>query len=408
MNDSSSLIDKSTLQAILHLSFATFASMTIQRLCDPMLPQLALDFGVERAFAAHVISYFAVTYGLMQIVFGPLGDRYGKYRILSLATLGCSLGCLGCAVAPSLPVLIACRVLTATCTAAIIPLGLAWVGDTVPYSIRQATLARVGLGSTMGIVAGQLFGGLLTDTLGWRWAFGLVAMVFLFVGSVLWANPNARLRSPNTDGLQIEDPNISANFFNNAWKVLRLQRARRLLSCVLLEGALAFGAIAISATHLHDQQGILVSWAGSLVALFGLGGVMYMKFAKGFIERMSENQMIQLGASVFALAYACIGFAPHWGFDIPAFILAGFGFFMLHNTLQVLATQLFPPLRGTCMALFAALLFGGQSLGVILCAQLSAWVGSSWVLLSCGVSFALMGFVLAKLTQPSKVTSAEN
>ncbi len=407
MNDTPALIDKSTLQAILHLSFATFASMTIQRLCDPMLPQLALDFGVERAFAAHVISYFAVTYGLMQIVFGPLGDRYGKYRILSMATLGCSLGCFGCALAPTLPLLIACRVLTATCTAAIIPLGLAWVGDTVPYAIRQATLARVGLGSTMGIVAGQLFGGLLTDTLGWRWAFALVAIVFLLVGGVLWANPNARVKKlEHGDGQEV-DPNVSSNFFNNAWKVLQLQKARRLLSCVLLEGAIAFGAIAISATHLHDQQGILVSWAGSLVALFGLGGVIYMKFAKGFIQRLSEGQMIKLGATIFALAYACIGFAPHWGFDIPAFILAGFGFFMLHNTLQVLATQLYPPLRGTCMALFAALLFGGQSLGVIFCAQLSAWVGSPWVLLFCGVSFAVLGLALTKwVTQASLASPA--
>jgi predicted MFS family arabinose efflux permease len=407
MNDTSTLIDKSTLQAILHLSFATFASMTIQRLCDPMLPQLATEFAVERAYAAHVISYFAVTYGLMQIVFGPLGDRYGKYRILSLATLGCSLGCLGSALALTLPMLIACRVITATCTAAIIPLGLAWVGDTVPYSIRQATLARVGLGSTMGIVAGQLFGGLLTDTLGWRWAFALVGLLFLFVGSVLWANPNARLRGLSESELSGEGVQASPNFFNNAWRVFKLQRARRLLSCVLLEGALAFGAIAISATHVHDQHAIMVSWAGSLVALFGLGGVLYMKFAKGLIDRLSEGDMIKLGASIFALAYACIGFSPHWGFDIPAFILAGFGFFMLHNTLQVLATQLYPPLRGTCMALFAALLFGGQSLGVILCAFLSSKVGSSWVLLSCGVCFALMGFALSALTTEVSSSSLE-
>ena len=243
MNDTPALIDKSTLQAILHLSFATFASMTIQRLCDPMLPQLALDFGVERAFAAHVISYFAVTYGLMQIVFGPLGDRYGKYRILSMATLGCCLGCFGCALAPTLPLLIACRVLTATCTAAIIPLGLAWVGDTVPYAIRQATLARVGLGSTMGIVAGQLFGGLLTDTLGWRWAFALVAIVFLLVGGVLWANPNARVKKlEHGDGQEV-DPNVSSNFFNNAWKVLKLQKARRLLSSFYLRARSPLGPL---------------------------------------------------------------------------------------------------------------------------------------------------------------------
>ena len=71
----SEMIDPATRKAILHLSFATFASMTIQRLCDPMLPELSLSFDVSRGQAAQVISYFAVTYGLMQIFFGPLGDR---------------------------------------------------------------------------------------------------------------------------------------------------------------------------------------------------------------------------------------------------------------------------------------------------------------------------------------------
>ena len=209
---SSSVIDPSTRQAILQLSFATFASMTIQRLCDPMLPELSQTFEVSRSQAAQVISYFAVTYGLMQIFFGPLGDKYGKYKVLSWATVGCSVGCFGSAFAYDLPFLIFCRILTATCTAAIIPLGLAWVGDTVNYTIRQATLAQVGLGSTMGIVAGQLFGGLITDTLGWRWAFGLVGILFFGVGCILLRNPIAKLQVEPSTGPQGEQ---RLSFFAN-------------------------------------------------------------------------------------------------------------------------------------------------------------------------------------------------
>ena len=62
---------------------------------------------------------------------------------------------------------------------------LAWVGDVVNYEQRQETLARVGLGTMLGITAGQLFGGLLTDTLGWRWAFGLMALTFASVSFLL-------------------------------------------------------------------------------------------------------------------------------------------------------------------------------------------------------------------------------
>jgi predicted MFS family arabinose efflux permease len=388
---SSSVIDPSTRQAILQLSFATFASMTIQRLCDPMLPELSQTFQVSRSQAAQVISYFAVTYGLMQIFFGPLGDKYGKYKVLAWATVGCSVGCFGSAFAYDLPFLIFCRILTATCTAAIIPLGLAWVGDTVDYTIRQATLARVGLGSTMGIVAGQLFGGLITDTLGWRWAFGLVGGLFFGVGCVLLRNPIAKLQTQPSAGPQAEE---RLSFFANTAYVFTKQRPRRILACICLEGAFAFGALAISATHLHDHHALAVAWAGAIVSLFGVGGVSYMVLAPRLIARLGESGLVRTGAMTFGLSYALVGFSTHWIFDLVAFVGAGFGFFMFHNTMQVHATQMAPEVRGTCMALFAAILFAGQSVGVIVCAALTAYISSSWVLLLMGLSLAVLGWIL--------------
>ena len=55
---------------------------------------------------------------------------------------------------------------------------------------------------------------------------------------------------------------------------------------------------------------------------------------------------------------------------------AGVGFYMLHNTLQVQATQMAPEARGTAVTLFACLLFLGQSLGVLLVA---ASVDRGWI-----------------------------
>jgi YNFM family putative membrane transporter len=49
-------------------------------------------------------------------------------------------------------------------------------------------LTRTGLGSTLGIVCGQLLGGLLTDALGWRWAFAFLVLLFGMVGSLLWGD----------------------------------------------------------------------------------------------------------------------------------------------------------------------------------------------------------------------------
>jgi len=150
-----------------------------------MLPELSRVFDAPLSEASRAISFFAIAYGLMQLFYGPVGDRFGKYRVVVLATVGCSVGSLLSALSADLPLLVAARVGSALAAAAIIPLTLAWVGDVVPYEQRQETLARVGLGTMLGITAGQLFGGLLTDTLGWRWAFALMAAAFAMVSFLL-------------------------------------------------------------------------------------------------------------------------------------------------------------------------------------------------------------------------------
>lgn len=373
-------------RAILHLSFATFSSMTIQRLCDPMLPQLAKDFQASMGQVAAVISWFAIVYGAAQIFYGPLGDRFGKMRVIALATLGCSLGCLGSALATSLNELVLARMLAAACAAAIIPMAMAWVGDVVAYEVRQETLARLGLGSTLGMVGGQIMGGLFTDTIGWRWAFGGMALLFMAVGTLLLSRQQKHDRMPSSEGLPTQQA-----FHRKVMRVLQEKRPRLVLTTAMLEGAFAFGVVAMAASHLHHRHDLSLTLSGGIVALFGMGGVGYMLSARFFIRRLGESAMLRLGSALFASAFAVMAFSPWWLLTLPASLLAGLGFFMFHNTLQVLATQMFPPERGTCMALFAGLLFTGQSVGVLLAAVLLAWIGSAWVLALGGLMLAVLG-----------------
>ena len=136
------------------LGLAAFASMAAMRWCDALLPLLAREFGATTGQAAHTVAAFALAYGLMQFVVGPLGDRRGKIRVVSLATVVCMIGALACAVAPSLAVLTLARAATGGAAAAVVPLTFAWIGDHVPFEQRQAVLARM-LGATIsGMIAG--------------------------------------------------------------------------------------------------------------------------------------------------------------------------------------------------------------------------------------------------------------
>ena len=159
--------------------------MASMRICDAMLPSLATEFMATTGQAALAISGFAVAYGVLQLFYGPLGDRIGKARVVGFATLACTLGSVAAALSPSLDWLIASRVVTGMAAAGIIPLTMAWIGDSVSYDARQEVLARL-LGATVfGMICGQWFGGLISELFGWRSAFAVLAMIFLVTGSML-------------------------------------------------------------------------------------------------------------------------------------------------------------------------------------------------------------------------------
>lgn len=73
------------------MGLAGFASMASMRLCDPMLVVLGQEFQVTTGEASLVVSAFAVAYGVLQLFYGPLGDRFGKLRVISLAVLACAV-----------------------------------------------------------------------------------------------------------------------------------------------------------------------------------------------------------------------------------------------------------------------------------------------------------------------------
>ena len=390
----SATISPATRRSILLLSFATFASMAVQRICDAMLPELSRVFAVSLAQAAQVVSVFAITYGAAQLFYGPLGDRLGKFRVITFATLSCSVGSTMAVFATTLDALVFARLLMALGAAALIPLAMAWVGDAVPSDQLQEMLTRTGLGSTLGIVGGQLLGGLLTDALGWRWAFVFMAVLFGVVGSLLYADLRRQRAIPakvELQGLQ----GVQHGFIRQAILIITGPWSRVILLLALIEGAAGFGVLSMWASHLHRSLGLSLSLAGAIVALFGLGGMLYMAVGRHFIRRFNQPLLVLFGGGIVGMCALVLAHTPHWGPAIPASLLAGFGFFMFHNTMQANATQMAPHARGTAVSMFSSFLFLGQSIGVVLAASLIDRIGTGAVIALGGGVMAVEGMFFA-------------
>lgn len=373
------------------MGLAGFASMASMRLCDPMLVVLGQEFQVTTGEASRVVSAFAVAYGVLQLFYGPLGDRFGKLRVIALAVLACAFFSAMTSMAPNLAVLTAMRGFMGAAAAGIIPLSMAWIGDQVAYDRRQETLAKLMGYTVSGMMFGLWFGGFAAENLGWRAAFAMVSAVFALAAWML----QRKLRS-----LSAFVPPANAGFLVyvlSTVKMLRIQRVRQVLGVTAIEGALVFGAMAFMPTHLHQQFGLSVVAAGSVMMLYGVGGLLYSQMARRWLGLLGEKGLVITGASAIAIGLMLLAWGRLPAVGMLACFMTGFGFYMLHNTLQTQATQMAPASRGTAVTLFACLLFFGQSTGVLLMAESvdRQWLPYTFSLAASGV--AVLGFFVYRL-----------
>jgi predicted MFS family arabinose efflux permease len=172
--------------------------------------------------------------------------------------------------------------------------------------------------------------------------------------------------------------------FSDRWAVI-------VIGTVTLEGILLFGAVALIASHLQQSFGVSPSVAGTVSALFGLGGLFYALNAGRLIARLRAPGLCRLGGGLIAVAMVVLLLQPVWQPAVLATLMAGLGYYMLHNTLQTQATQLSVQARGAAVAWFASGLWLGQGIGVSLAAAAAERFGFGLVFVVTAVGLGLLG-----------------
>jgi predicted MFS family arabinose efflux permease len=353
---------------LLVLCLAAFSSLASMRACDALLPMLADEFATTPGTAAQTVAAFAFAYGTVQFLVGPLGDRMGRLRVMAAACVIGAVGNVAVLLATTLEAMTAARVLAGAASGGIVPMSLALIGDAVAFERRQQTLARLMLATHMGMIAGLWLGGMLAEALGWRAVFAALALGFTAVSVPLLRQA---LRSPASTRAPLPGaPGGLPGAFAGFAEVLRVRWARWIVVLVGLEGALVFATLAFVPTFLHDSFGLTLGQAGAVMALYAAAGLVYAPLAGRFAQRLGERGQALGGACAIGAAAALLAASRSWPWAVPACLLAGLGFFMLHSTLQLHATQMAPERRATAISLFVISLFGGQALGV----ALAAWI----------------------------------
>lgn len=371
---------------------AAFSSQAMVRVMDSLLPQIAADLHATVGTTSIVVTMYMVSHGLVQLIIGPVGDRFGKVKTITFACAMASFLVMLCGFANSLSFLAMARLGSGLAAGWIIPLSMAYIGDVIPYERRQQVLGTYLSGQILGQLFGQAAGGILGDLLGWRTVFFLLAGMFAIAALALVfelvTNPLARDTGKHDDRPRGFVADYAA-VFSNRW-------ARVVLIIAFLEGIMAWGAFTYVGADLHLRFGLSFTYVGLIVGTFAIGGLLYSLSVRRFVYWFGQIGLAAGGGLILALAYLILAFSKVWWLAPAAVLAIGLGFYMLHNTLQTNATQMTPEARGTAVAIFSSALYLGQMAGVALGSPVFDRYAGVPLFIAAAIGLAALGLFLAQ------------
>jgi len=372
-----------------------------------------------------------------------LSDAYGHAHLFRGSLVLFGLASVLVAASQNLPWLVAARVVQAIGGGAIVPIGMALVTQALPGQRRSIAVGIVGAAAEMGVVFGPLYGGAITEALGWRWLFWLdvpQAALILITLRAIHNRPSSQTRVDYLGGLLLAATltmlviALSRRDLFTASSatpyLLAMAAALLLLAFVwqqrrvtqpLLTPAFFRSLPAVSALSAKLLMGAALIIAMVTVPLMANtvlgesaleGGLRLMRLTGAMpVGALAGGYLVyRIGTRIVAaagLAIAAIGlyFISGWGLDIADpqltlhLALAGLGFGLVIAPLFVTAMDAGPDdYQATAASLVTVARMIGMALGL---AAMSAWGMDRFLVLTAGLPSALSPDYTAQLAHAS-------
>ena len=180
-------LDRSTAPSIFTLIVLTGLGALSMNVFLPSLPQMAEYFGAEYGVVQlSVALYFGVNAAL-QLLVGPLSDRYGRRPVMLVGVAIYCLAILGCLWAPDVITFLVFRMVQASVVVGLV-LGRAVVRDLYPRDQAASMIGYVTMGMAIVPMVGPVIGGALGQAFGWKANFWLLFGAGLMILLLAWAD----------------------------------------------------------------------------------------------------------------------------------------------------------------------------------------------------------------------------
>lgn len=347
-------LDRQTPPVLATLILMAGLSALTMNIFLPSLPGMAEWFGVPYGLMQQSVAlYLALSAGL-QILIGPLSDRYGRRKVLLWSVALFLLATVGTLAAPNATVFLICRMAQAVIASGMV-LSRAIVRDITSDAEAASMIGYVTMGMSLVPMIGPVIGGVLDEQFGWQANFALLLGLGLLVLALCWADlgETATLRDVSILGQMRQYPELLTS--RRFWGYTAAASFASGCFFAYLGGAPYVGT---------EVYGLTSSRIGMLFALTAVGYAAGNFLAGRFSVRIGMNRMVLTGTLVttfglvLLLALTLAGLSgPVVFFGLTIFMGIGNGISLPNANAGILSVK--PELAGTASGLGGALIIGG-------------------------------------------------
>lgn len=349
--------------------------ITVVNVALPTFEQAFSTNGETLAYSTVAWTVTAYTLALAAVIplTGWAADRFGTKRLYMLAISLFTLGSVLCAMATSIEMLIAFRVVQGLGGGLLMPLGMTIMTRAAGPHRMGRLMAILGVPMLLGPILGPIVGGWLIDSASWHWIFlinvplGLVAVIYAAL--VLEKDRPTPTESFDIVGMLMMSPGLAmflygisaipgeGTFFSAkvmGWGTaglvllivfviysfkpqhplldLRLFANRRLTAATVtmfIFAAAFFGGLLLVPTYFQQVRGEDALHAGLLVAPQGIGAMLTMPIAGALADKKPVGRIVPFGLVAIIIGMFLLsrvdGDTSYWGYIIPVLFLLGLG-----------------------------------------------------------------------------------
>ena len=340
------------------LAGATFIIFFQLYMVAPLIPSLSSFFKTTEQKVGLIVPAYLIPYGLSTLFYGLLADKIGAKRIILTSLFVFSILTALTAFSQSVNQLIIWRFITGIGASGVVPLSLAWIGQTYAFEERGRPLGWLFGAMAGGGAFGSSFGVILEPFVGWKMLFIGVSVI----GVIIWLISYRTYQKAEATKITLHVLTLNI-VFEGYKQLLSSQRGKTAYVFVLLNAIFHAGVFTWLGLYFERTFGLNGVEIGLALLGYGIPGFLLGPYIGKLADKFGRRKLLPLGLALSALSALILVFNIQLGLAALAVTILSMGYDLTQPLLAGIITQVGKERSGQAMSLNVFMLFIGFGLG---------------------------------------------